>query len=147
METTLAAQDEFWNWHLTIHSTRSARSQELLGTARITDLAVNVFLPWLWTRARQGRNDTLTRELQRRYFLWPASDDNAVLRLARQRLLGGRRFGASTAAFQQGLLQVVRDYCDHSNSICEECHFPRLVTEFAQRSRRTCLTDLPSPDI
>ena len=70
-------------------------------------------------------------EIERRYFVWPAAEDNAVLRLARQRLLSHSsprwfRF----AAQQQGLLQIVRDYCDRSNAICAACGFPELVREW-----------------
>ena len=31
---------------------------------------------------------------------------------------------------QQGLLQVVRDFCEHSNSLCSECPFPELVRQW-----------------
>jgi len=32
-----------------------------------------------------------------------------------------------TAAAQQGLMQIVRDFCDHSNALCANCRFPELV--------------------
>ena len=90
--------------------------------------AVNVVLPWLWVRAVEGRNESLRREIERRYFAWPAAEDNSVLKLARQRLLGGgASLVAKTAAMQQGLLQVVRDFCGHSNAVCAGCRFPELV--------------------
>jgi hypothetical protein len=87
----------------------------------------------LWTRAHEGGNAKLRREIERRYFAWPAAEDNAVLRLARQRLLGGRRLSFGSASLQQGLLQIVRDFCDHSNAICDECRFPELVTEWVRK--------------
>ena len=64
------------------------KPQPLLGEQRVTDLAVNVILPWLWTRAVAGKNEKLRAEIEHRYAVWPAAEDNAVLRLARQRLLG-----------------------------------------------------------
>ncbi|HUB87371.1 MAG TPA: DUF2851 family protein, partial [Verrucomicrobiae bacterium] len=39
-------RDEFWSWHWTFKSPRLKKSQPLLGDARLTDLAVNVILPW-----------------------------------------------------------------------------------------------------
>jgi nucleoid-associated protein YejK len=46
-------------------------------------------------------------------------------------LLGrGGPAGIHTAAGQQGLLQIVRDFCDHSNAICADCQFPALVRSF-----------------
>jgi hypothetical protein len=120
--------DEFWSWHWTFKSARLPKSQPLLGAARVTDLAVNVVLPWLWVRAREGGNGRIQREIERRFLAWPAAEDNSVLKLARQRLLGGGQARAlRTAAGQQGLLQIVRDFCEHSNAVCADCRFPELV--------------------
>jgi hypothetical protein len=127
-EVLQVEKDEYWSWHWTFRSARLARPQPLLGTARVTDLAVNVILPWFWVRAGEGGNDKLQRVAEQRYFGWPSAEDNSVLRQARRRLLGGAKPGALPgAAAQQGLLQIVRDFCDHSNALCEQCEFPELV--------------------
>jgi len=50
------------------------------------------------------------------------------LKLARQRLLAGSPIRAlRSAAAQQGLMQIVRDFCEHTNAVCENCRFPELV--------------------
>jgi uncharacterized protein DUF2851 len=121
-------RDDFWSWHTTFRSARLKRPQPLLGEARATDLAVNVILPWLWIRAVEGGNAKIRDEVERRFFAWPAAEDNAILKLARQRLLGtssAKMF--KTAAAQQGLMQIVRDFCDQSNAACDHCKFPDLV--------------------
>jgi Protein of unknown function (DUF2851) len=120
--------DEFWSWHWTFRAARLQKPQPLLGEARVTDLAVNVILPWLWVRAAEDKNEKILREVERRYFAWPPAEDNSVLKLARQRLLGtaSARVLASAAA-QQGLMQIVRDFCGNSNAVCENCRFPELV--------------------
>jgi hypothetical protein len=121
-------RDEFWSWHWTFKSARLGKPQPLLGGTRATDLAVNVILPWLQARAEEGKNTKLQREIGRRYFAWPAAEDNSVLKLARQRLLGtSSRRALRSAAEQQGLMQIVRDFCAHSNAICENCRLPNLV--------------------
>ncbi len=121
-------RDEFWSWHWTFKSARLAKPQPLLGAARVTDLAVNVVLPWLWIRANEGGNEMILREVERRFFAWPAAEDNSVLKLARQRLLGTSSLRIlKGAAQQQGLMQIVRDFCEHSNAICADCRFPDLV--------------------
>jgi hypothetical protein len=131
LEILQVEQDEFWSWHWTFRSARLAKPQPLLGATRTTDLAVNVILPWLWMRAVDGGNDAVRASLESRYFAWPPAEDNAVLRLARQRLLGGSPSRAlRSAASQQGLLQIVRDFCDHANAVCEGCHFPAVVGEW-----------------
>ena len=139
LEILQVERDDFWSWHWTFRSARLAKPQPLIGETRVTDLAINVILPWLWTRAGEGRNEKLQREVERRYLMWPAAEDNSVLRLARQRLLGGRRVLFRNAASQQGLLQIVRDFCNHSNAICDDCRFPELVKEW-QRSAETAPT-------
>jgi len=120
--------DAFWNWHWTLRSARLERPQALLGNARLTDLAVNVILPWLWIRAAEGRNEMLQQRLEHRYHAWPASEDNVVLRLGRQRLLGRTApKSLKSASEQQGLIQITRDFCDRSNAACENCSFPEFV--------------------
>jgi hypothetical protein len=132
LEILQVGADDFWSWHWTIRSPRLKKAQPLLGLSRVTDLAVNVILPWLWIRAFEGKNEQLQGEIERRFNNWPASEDNAVLRLARQRLLGGAsRRVLRTAAEQQGLIQIVRDFCDHSNALCDNCRFPELVKDWS----------------
>jgi hypothetical protein len=137
LECLEVSPDAFWSWHWTLHSARLKKQQPLLGGARVTDLAVNVVLPWLWARAVEGKNETVRTRLEQRYFAWPPAEDNSVLRLARQRLLGGAsRRALPGAAAQQGLIQIVRDFCDHSNAVCDQCKLPELVKEFSQEKSK-----------
>jgi hypothetical protein len=100
----------------------------LLGEARATDLAVNIILPWFWARARAGKNDSLAAAAEARYLAWPAAEDNSLLRLARHRLLGEHgNMRVKRAASQQGMLQIIHDFCDQSNALCQDCTFPDLV--------------------
>jgi hypothetical protein len=131
LETSLAKSlevqpNEFWSRHWTFRSKPTKSAQPLLGASRATDLAINVILPWLWVRALAGRNQKLQAEAERRYLAWPAAQDNSVLKLARERLFSGRA-KTKTAAHQQGLIQIVRDFCDHSNSACDQCRYPDLI--------------------
>ena len=129
--------DDFWSWHITFKSPALKRPQPLLGDARVTDLAMNVILPWLWIRAAEGGNKKIQAEVERRYFAWPPAEDNSVLKLARQRLIGtaNAKF-LKTGAAQQGLIQIVRDFCDHSNAACDGCKFPELVRGWRAASGR-----------
>lgn len=121
-------RDDFWSWHLTLKSARLKKPQPLLGEGRVTDLAVNVILPWLWIRTGEGNNEKIRNEIKRRFFAWPPAEDNSILKLARERLLGTSSAKIlNTAAAQQGLMQIVRDFCEHSNAACDNCKFPELV--------------------
>jgi hypothetical protein len=136
--------DEFWDWHWTMRSGRLGKRQPLLGVTRVTDLAINVILPWLWVRAAGGRSAELQTAIELRYQTWPRAEDNSVLRLARQRLFGGASAPTlKTAAEQQGILQIVRDFCDRSNAICTDCRFPELAGKYClisncSTSQATC---------
>ena len=128
-------RDDFWSWHWTFKSARMTKPQPLLGEARVTDLAVNVVLPWLWIRAREGGNKKFPGKVERRFFAWPVAEDNSVLKLARQRLLGTSNARIlKGAAQQQGLMQIDRDFCEHSNAVCADCRFPDLVRSWKIRS-------------
>jgi hypothetical protein len=131
LEILQVERDEFWSWHWTFRSSRLKKPLPLPGVARVTDLAMNVLLPWLWVRAAEGKNAKLQCEIERHYFAWPMAEDNSVLKLARQRLLGtSSRRALRSAAEQQGLMQIVRDFCEHSNAVCENCRLPALAGEF-----------------
>ena len=133
LEIFSVEKDDFWSWHWTLRSKRLKAAQPLIGPTRVTDLAINVVLPWLWMRAVEGKNPDsgLQQKIEARYLAWPAGEDNAVLRLARNRLLGGAPAReVKGAAAQQGLLQIVRDFCEKSNALCEQCQFPQLVREW-----------------
>jgi len=131
VEVFKVEDDPFWSTHWTLQSPRLLQPQPLIGAARVTDLAVNVVLPWLWVRASEGRNAEVRAEMERRFLQWPRAEDNAILRLARQRLLGGSKPRQLPGAIsQQGLLQIVRDFCEHSNAVCAECRFPEIVRKW-----------------
>ena len=137
--------DAFWDSHWTLGSVAS-RTAPLLGGPRMVDLAVNVVLPWLWARATSAAapvagatlaDGDVAARVWRRFEEWPAGEDNAVLKMARLRLMGGeRRRLPRTAAMQQGLLQVAADFCDASNALCEGCGFPALVEAWGARQGR-----------
>jgi Protein of unknown function (DUF2851) len=132
MEMLQVERDEFWSWHWTFKSACLKKAQPLLGDARLTDLAVNVILPWLWIRAVEGGSEKFRKEVERRFFSWPPAEDNSILKLARQRLLGTSNAKLlKTAAAQQGLIQIVRDFCDRTNATCDDCKFPEMVSEIS----------------
>jgi hypothetical protein len=124
--------DDFWSRHWTLRSRAMSEPKPLLGASRVADLAINVILPWAWARAVEEKKVGLRQEMERRYYAWPPAQDNAVLRLVRQRLLGGTSLrSVRKAAAQQGLLQIVKDFCEQSNAACAGCRFPGLVRQWA----------------
>jgi hypothetical protein len=134
LEALQTKQDSFWSRHWTFRSAPLSEDQPLIGPQRVTDLAVNVVLPWFWIRATAGQNSSLRRLAEECYFAWPKAEDNAVLRLAMLRLFGNSNaVPLQTAAMQQAILQIVRDFCDYSSALCENCLFPGQVANLVSR--------------
>ncbi|MGV3757092.1 MAG: DUF2851 family protein [Verrucomicrobiota bacterium] len=128
LEIMQVERDDFWSSRWTLKAARMTQEQPLLGETRLTDVAMNVILPWLWLRAAKGQNSDLLDEVEKRYLAWPRAEDNAVLRQARRRLLGHTTPSIlKCAAEQQGLIQIVRDFCDHADATCADCPFPGLI--------------------
>lgn len=119
--------DEFWSRHWSFGSATQPQLEPLLGPSRVTDIAMNALLPWFWARAQAGHNTALMATAERACLNWIKTDDNAVLKLARERLLGRTKIQLRTAAEQQGLHQIVHDFCDRSNAVCADCHLPALL--------------------
>ena len=130
--------DPYWSRHWTFRSKPLPKPQPLLGIDRASDLAMNAILPWFWSRARLQRKPDEMAKAESLYMAWPKAEDNAVLKLARQRLLGtGTDRAFATAASQQGLLQIVGDFCVQAGSLCVECRFPDLARQ-AQAKTSEC---------
>lgn len=120
--------DGFWRSHWTLRSDRRSELLGWLGPARMTDLMINGLLPWRLARARVEGEKAVECRVENLWMNWPAGQDNADLRFARRRLWAGALPGLRwTAARQQGLLQVRKDFCLAAGSLCTGCRFPRLV--------------------
>lgn len=91
-------------------------------------MAVNVVLPWFWARADAGGDAAARQYVESLYINWSPGEDNTVLKLARARLFNGEKPALkNTASLQQGLLQIVRDFCGYSNALCDQCPLPGLL--------------------
>ena len=121
-------EDPFWNWHYTIKSAKTATFQPLIGIDRATDIAINIVLPWLLAVSRENSDTAGEERVKELYLRWKPAQDNALLKLARKRILGAFSTDATpTAATQQGLIQIVKNFCENSDSICTGCKFPDKI--------------------
>jgi hypothetical protein len=120
--------DEFWSWHWSLKGDAMKRPAPLMGGQRTSDLVINTILPWLLARTHHSGQKDLMKRVERLYLGWPRLADNQLLKLARRRLMKGQACQwIKSAAHQQGLLQIIRDFCNHSNATCEQCLFPELA--------------------
>lgn len=123
-----STSEAFWRSHWTLRAGDRSGLLPWIGPARATDLAINVFLPWMIAEARMQGDEDRALRLERRWMEWPKGQDNGDFKFARRRLwAGGRADVRWTAARQQGLLQVRRDFCLAAGSLCTGCRFPSVV--------------------
>ncbi|MGC8742730.1 MAG: DUF2851 family protein [Verrucomicrobiia bacterium] len=123
-------EDPFWNWHYSVRSKKTASAQPLIGADRATDIAINVVLPWLLAVSRENFDRETENRVIEFYLKWKPSQDNALLKLARKRLFGALQEIAQTAAMQQGIIQIVKNFCENSDSVCTGCKFPSKLEQY-----------------
>jgi hypothetical protein len=123
-------EDNYWNWHYTIKSKRLSAPKPLIGNERATDISMNVVLPWLFAMARENRDLECEKRVINYYLNWRAGEDNALLKLARKRFFGsGVNLEISSAAMQQGLIQITKNFCENSDSLCSNCALPYEISK------------------
>lgn len=125
----------FWADRFHFKRLSSGAGRLTLGDSRAVELAVNVILPWFWSRAKADGNQAAMQRAERLFSRFPRSGENRLLKDGCSRLLGREDAKVLAAAIdQQGLLQILRDFCAHSNALCENCRFPKLVLSLATSS-------------
>ena len=144
-EANADSLNAFWLTHWTLRSRWRDGPLPWIGPSRATDLAINAVLPWMLARATAGdlggADPVVRARLEQCWMEWPAGQDNADLRFARRRLWGGVPAVIRwTAARQQGLLQVRRDFCLAAGSLCSGCRFPVMVDALEGSTGGSCGT-------
>jgi hypothetical protein len=114
----------FWNFHYTLTADPSPKKMALIGESRVAEILANVLFPfWLAADA----------DIWDEYAKLPAYLSNRRLETAGTRLFGNdqrRKQFLSTAANQQGLLQIYEDFCMQDNSDCAQCPFPEQMSKW-----------------
>ncbi len=113
--------DPYWDHHFTISSKPSAKPMALVGSARVVEMLMNVFLPLATLEDEKGWEA---------YRQLAAPMTNRRVEVAAVRLFGadsGARPLLKSAAMQQGLLQIYEDFCLQDASDCARCRFPRQL--------------------
>jgi len=125
--------DSFWSHRYGFFMKRVSAVLPFVGRPRLTDIVMNVLLPWFWMRSTTSPASGGRKRAEELFLNWPRGEDNTVLRLARRRLWGEAKHLPVflNAATQQGLMQVVRDFCSQTDSLCSNCRFPGLVSEIS----------------
>ncbi|MBR4125890.1 MAG: DUF2851 family protein [Victivallales bacterium] len=106
--------------------TRLPRPVALLGRERLTDLALNTYLPFLAAKA-EVEEDTATLTLARSAWeMLPRGQENHLLKDAVRRFLSPpsrSREVLRTASQQQGMMDIFQNFCLALDHACIECPF------------------------
>jgi hypothetical protein len=116
--------DEYWDFHYTVSSKKSARRMALVGESRVTEMLANVFFPL--AVARDESRWIGFKNLR-------ASLTNQRVEVAALRLFGEsprQRAFLKSAALQQGLLQIYEDFCLRDATDCARCLFPQQLAKW-----------------
>lgn len=117
-----ALRDEYWDFHYTLTSPKTAARMALVGGSRVTEMLANIFFPW--AIGRDAAHWETYRQL-------PAALSNQRVEIAAVRLFADApRELLKTAARQQGLLQIYEDFCLQDASDCARCRFPRQLAQW-----------------
>jgi hypothetical protein len=111
---------------------RPSRDQRLIGPQRALTVAIDAVLPVLLLYAQQQVDADLRSALMTAYHLAPCLPDNYLLRYMARRLLGNdpALLALVTGArHQQGILQILTDFCGNDEGNCQGCEFPLLEAE------------------
>lgn len=115
-------EHEYWQHHYTLNSAYQSKAMSLIGQVRAHEIYVNVILPMFW-KSRPA--------LWEHYQSLAAPDLNQQVRRAALRLFGDGRKNfkwLKKAIYQQGLLQIYRDFCMKDYSACDQCVMPQLLS-------------------
>jgi len=126
----LQVRDDYWSRHCTLGGKPLARPVELIGAMRAQQILSNVVLPFVAACAEMQEDSRLLEQVRCRYAGLPRGEVNSLLRLAAQQFFSteaeARRF-LNSERRQQGILQILLDFCVNDKSLCCECRFPQMV--------------------
>lgn len=123
-----ACEDTYWNSHYTFEPLKTTKKVALLGKDLKKEIVVNSVLPLLFHEIdRRGDQEEL-----KAFFAFyenlnaPESRKAAYLS---QRLFNqpAQRDLLKKSCYQQGALQIHKDYCQHYEASCRGCPFPNTI--------------------
>jgi len=126
----LEMRDEYWTRHCTLGGKTQAKAMELIGELRAQQIVSNVVLPFAAAYAEVNANARLLEQIRRRYAALPRGEMNSLLRLAGQQFFatdGEARRYLDTERRQQGIMQILLDFCVNDKSLCRDCRLPEMV--------------------
>ena len=121
----LVTTNSYWADHFDFGVSSRVRSQTLLGSQRVADIAVNVLLPFIVAWSRLTSQSELEKKSLTLYHHYPRLAVNTVERHMRGQLGLSSRL-VSSAQRQQGLIHIYKTRC--SQGRCNCCRLGQFET-------------------
>lgn len=109
--------DNYWACHFDFGVSSPAASPTILGKGRVSDIIVNVLLPFTFARGDSDCGPELANVAMAMYRKYPKLSDNALVRHMTSQL-GIRPCTVNSARRQQGLLHIYRTLCTQGRCDC-----------------------------
>jgi hypothetical protein len=121
MESNLiVTANGYWASHYDFGRSNTAISPVLLGQSRVSEIAVNVLLPFVISWSRIAAQLSLSRKVTGVYHQYPRLEVNSL----EQHMLGQLALSphlVNSARRQQGLIHIYQNFCTQGK--CRECDF------------------------
>ncbi len=119
-------KDEYWRTHYDLG--KSSKAVNILaGKQRITDIVINVLLPFLNVYSEIFDKPLIAANVYKLYSEVKISTDNKVIRVLNEQLLKDRKFKINTPANEQASIQLYNFYCTREK--CDKCEIGKYVFE------------------
>jgi hypothetical protein len=115
--------DPFWSHHYRF-TPPTKRALQPLGEHRMDELIANTIVPLALLYARIFKDPAIRRGALQLFDSLPSPGENSITRCVREQLLRGN-IEITSAAFQQGVLQLYKFYC--SEERCGECEIGEVL--------------------
>lgn len=123
LKKELVVNHSLWDQYTNFYCKRKNRAA-VLGESRVLDLCVNVVLPAVYAYARLKQDDELLTQTIECWMALPKAQNNYVFTIVRKKWFLSDEIASTTlssAAAQQGVLHVYRNFCEANQIDCNSC--------------------------
>jgi hypothetical protein len=113
----ITEMDDYWLNHIDF-GVLANRNMALVGRARITEMVINVVLPFAYAYGSLSSEPALRKNAIKTFVGYPAAGDNQIIKYMRQQFMLKSGL-AKSSLIQQGLLHIYKRYCFRRE--CNKC--------------------------
>lgn len=118
--------DEYWSYHYDFG--KASKSKNILaGKQRITDMIINVILPFVKVYSDIFNKPVISSNAMDLYRNYKIKADNNIIRVVDSQLIQKRKIKVNTPAVEQAVIQLYNFYCTREK--CNKCEIGKNVSK------------------